>query len=239
MKIKTKFRWVVFQVSDVEREGFFRCLNLFRVAQQHELKKDSCNSDDLINALYEECLTIRYSYLARGILKWENKGSENEDGAKLFCETREHIISDNKSVASDKTVQTHLEVPERNIENCDENSINAFLILSLEMWQSIISYLCVDVACKNLVIVFPILDEIKKNVEKSLIMAKVEYNWYFYMLFLQIFFIVELHNEDCFRVLVVYSIVLLRHDPSSKTYTAHYNPDTNEVVFVPLKKTFV
>ena len=157
---------LAFQVSDVEREGFFRCLNLFRVAQQHELKKDSCNSDDLINALYEECLTIRYSYLARGILKWENKGSENEDGAKLFCETREHIISDNKSVASDKTVQTHLEVPERNIENCDENSINAFLILSLEMWQSIISYLCVDVACKNLVIVFPILDEIKKNVEK-------------------------------------------------------------------------
>ena len=50
-----------------------------------------------------------------------------------------------------------------------------FLISPLEIWQSIISYSCVDAACKNL-FVFPMLDKMKENVEESLIMPKVEYN---------------------------------------------------------------
>lgn len=67
-------------------------------------------------------------------------------------------------------------------------------------------------------------------------MPKVAYNSGIFTCFSYKPSFVKFHYGDCCRFLAVYCIFLLGHDPSSKTYTVHYNPNTNEVAVVSLKK---
>ena len=230
-----------FQVSNVEKEDYYQCLNFFREAQQLELDNRS-TKNDVINELYEKCLAIRYSYPAKALLR-QSEGMEDDKFINGNFSSKSNTILTPVEAADflkkEDNFQGHLNDSQQSndLQNSSILPAQAFCIFPSEIWEKIFRCLCGDVAVEHMVSFFPMLDQIKKKVEENFIIPNLEYNsGIFTCVSFESSSFVKLHLEECCRVLAAYSVYLLGHSSMSKTYTVKYDPKSNETVAIPLKK---
>ena len=230
-----------FQVCDVEKEDYYQCLNFFREAQQLEL--DNCSTkNNAINELYEKCLAIRYSYPAKALLR-QSEEMKNDAFVNGNFSSKSNAKSTPGEAADflkkEENFQGHLNNSQQSNDFQDSSILpaNAFCIFPSEIWEKVFRCLCGDIVVEHLVNFFPMLDQIKKKVEEDFIIPKLEYNsGIFTCVSFESSSFVKLHLGECCRVLSAYSVYLLGHSSSSKTYTVKYDPKSNETVAIPLKK---
>ena len=218
---------VGFQVSEAEREDYFSCLNLFRQAQQLELSKET-DCSEAYN-LYDKCLSLRYSY--PGVLL-----AKGHSARKLLAATTEQLTEERKE-SLNKSHNGDCSYLSGNLIADGASHVDPLDIFPQEVWEVLLSFVCIDISANNLVTVFPSLKKIKEKQEERYIVPSAIYNCgvFSHFTFLSPSFC-KLYVEDCCRVLAVYSIFLLGQNKSDQTYVVNYNPRTNEAVAIPLRK---
>ena len=162
--------------------------------------------------------------------------TKGHSAEKVLSENRERLTEVKNEHLSKSHVEESFYLPV--IPAIDSASLlDPLHIFPHEVWEALFSYICVDIAGNNLVIIFPSLKRIKEKQEERYIVPSAIYNCgvFSHFTFLSSSFC-KLYVEDCCRVLAVYSIFLLGQNKSDQTYVVNYNPRTNEAVAIPLRK---
>lgn len=210
-----------FQVSNVEAEDYLKCLDYFRKAQQLELAGDD---NTLVNELYEKCLSIRYSYPTKSMLRMDLHGNYTSERTDLsqnkICDNSDNCVDD---------LNIFIPVISKSKE------INPFTLFPVEIWENIFLNIENDRTSKSLAAAFPALSCIKRKFDLNYFVPKlVETRGIVYKFsFKNSSFVCE-NIEACCRVLAGYSIYLLAHNDKDKMYTVRYNQENNEVTAIPL-----
>lgn len=215
-----------YNVSPVEKNDYFECLQNFREAQRLEMKGEHNKACKC----YEKSLSIRHLYPTKEML------SEYLENKECF-EVSNNIASSQDSLLFSSQESIVMESSQESLSRISHPCIFPFCV-TMEVWVQIMCYLeYSDVL--NLLYIFPHLKPCLRLINESYLMPSVELQDGIFTKFTYKSFDFVKHNlEACCRVLALYSVYLLGHSSVNKSYTVKYDPETNKVTSVPLKHLF-
>ena len=201
-----------------EEENFFKCLGLFREAQQYELAGDNSKA----NECYERSLSIRYSYPTIDMVdktKLETtKEIENPGGFSFVqAKSEKNHSTQNVLLSSKKKIKS------------------ACSIFSLEIWHRIMSFIGERYSLENLCEVFPDLRSTMKNVLCPQVVPDLLHHSGVFTQFSYQDTDFANGDMDCLaRVAAVYSMFLLGNTPSEKHYLINYDKERGNATSVEI-----